>query len=363
MSKKFISIAKRENNAKRGFLIVNPMQGKHIPVSPKQSLSVFSDLAKKIEGRYENERILFVGFAETATAIGAQVAISAGMPYMQTTREPIPDVEYIFFSEEHSHATEQKLVKTDLDGIIDSIDRIIFVEDEVSTGKTILNIIRMLRKTYSREISFSVMSILNGMTDEDMEKYSGIDIDFLYLGKIDRTHFEEIASRFEIKGRENPPDCTPVDYRILSIGGAVNARRLVDSKSYLKSCDELADRIIETQDIGSGKKILVLGTEEFMFPAIYVGSRIEELGNTVRTHSTTRSPISIYAEKDYPLFIRFQLQSMYDSDRTTYIYNLDSYDKVLVVTDSESEEKDGVYSLVNALKKYTDDLIVIRWTK
>ena len=148
MERKFISIAKRENNSKRGYLIVNPSQGKHIPVSPSVSLSVFEELAKQIEGKYENESLLFIGFAETATAIGAQVAISSGMPYMQTTREIIPGVDYIFFSEEHSHATEQKLVKDDLDKVIEKIDRIVFVEDEVSTGKTILNIIKRILKFY-----------------------------------------------------------------------------------------------------------------------------------------------------------------------------------------------------------------------
>ena len=363
MERKFISIAKRENNAKRGYLIVNPAQGKHIPVSPDVSLSVFRELAKQIEGKYKNERLLFIGFAETATAIGAQVAISAGMPYMQTTREIIPGADYIFFSEEHSHATEQKLVKNDLDKVIESIDRIVFVEDEVSTGKTILNIINRIRKIYGRNLSFSVMSILNGMTASDMEKYSGVNIDFLFLEKIDRTHFEEIASEFEKKGIENPPDLSHVDYTLVSIGGYMNARRLVDSAQYSASCETFADKIIEKTGIESGKKILVLGTEEFMYPAIFAGKKIEELGNTVRTHSTTRSPISAYSEENYPLHSRYQLSSLYDSERTTYIYNLDFYDRVLIITDSALEDSTGINSLVNAVKKFSSDITVIRWVK
>ena len=363
MDRKFVSIAKREKNTKRGYLIVNPVQGKHIPVSPKISLSVFTDLSKLIEGKYKGERILFIGFAETATAIGAQVAISANMPYIQTTREIIPDVEYIFFSEEHSHATEQKLVKTDLDKLIKNIDRIIFVEDEVSTGKTILNIINMIQKVYERKFSFSVLSILNGMASEDMEKYSGIDIEFLFLEKIDRTHFEEIASEYKIKGNEYPPDTSFVDYSVVSISGHIDARRLVDSNLYLKACEDFANKIIKSQNIPSNKKILVLGTEEFMYPAIFVGSKIEEMGNIVKTHSTTRSPISIYSEENYPLHSRFELLSLYDSGRTTYIYNLDYYDKILIITDSISKDKTGIMSLINAVKKFSNDIVLIRWTK
>ncbi len=360
---RFVSIAKRQNNTKRSYLIVNPSQGKHVPVSPSVPLSVFSELAKKAEGKYKNERILFIGFAETATAIGAQVAVCFGMPYMQTTREVLDGVDYVFFSEEHSHATEQKLVKDDLDKVLPYTERIIFVEDEVSTGKTILNIIRVIQKTYQKNFSFSVMSILNGMTEENKATYSGIDIDFLYLEKIDRTDFEQTAAAYSRKGIESQPDSSPVDFNLISLSGCMNARRLVDSNEYLKACESFADKIIQTLKIGSGKKILVAGSEEFMFPAIFAAEKIERLGNTVRTHSTTRSPISAYTDENYPLQSRFELVSLYDSNRTTYIYNLERYDKILVVTDSELKEKAGVTTLVNVLKKFSDDITVVRWTK
>lgn len=75
------------------------LQGKHVPVSPGKALNLFELLAHELDGKYDGEQILFVGFAETATAIGAQVAVSQAMPYIQTTREIIPGVEYLLFSE------------------------------------------------------------------------------------------------------------------------------------------------------------------------------------------------------------------------------------------------------------------------
>ena len=146
-----VKIAKRENNTKRNYLVVNPLQGKHIPVRPSKALSLFSSLVDTFREEYQNERLLLVGFAETATAIGSQAAISFGAKYIQTTREPIANVEYLFFSEEHSHATEQKLVKNDIDSAVDDIDRIVFIEDEVTTGNTILNIINILDKYLDRK--------------------------------------------------------------------------------------------------------------------------------------------------------------------------------------------------------------------
>ena len=32
-----VRIAKRENNTKRNYLVVNPLQGKHIPVQPSKA--------------------------------------------------------------------------------------------------------------------------------------------------------------------------------------------------------------------------------------------------------------------------------------------------------------------------------------
>lgn len=128
--KELVKIAKRENNTKRSYLVVNPLQGKHIPGSPQNILELFDELVKMISEEYKDEELLLIGFAETATAIGAEAAIILDSKYIQTTREIIPNVEYLYFAEEHSHATEQKLVKNDIEFSSWNVDRIVFVEDE-----------------------------------------------------------------------------------------------------------------------------------------------------------------------------------------------------------------------------------------
>ena len=64
-----VKIAKRENNTKRNYLVVDPLQGKHIPVQPSKALILFSSLADTFRKKYQDEKLLLVGFAETATAI------------------------------------------------------------------------------------------------------------------------------------------------------------------------------------------------------------------------------------------------------------------------------------------------------
>lgn len=387
-----VRIAKRENNTRRKYLVVNRLQGKHIPVSPKEALQMFRSLAELIKEAYPSERLLMVGFAETATAIGAAVAIECQAAYMQTTREVIDGVDYLYFSESHSHATEQKLVKTDLDKIIGKTDRIVFIEDEVTTGNTILNIVRLIQKTYAQPVSFAVASILNGMNEEALENYKNLKIPVHYLVKTAHDTYTEIAEQYQADGtchictkpqekeveqqkevqqqiemQQTKEAQQPIE--VQEISGWINARRLHTADTYKQACEQLWQEIQQkygytkyTKETETGRRILVLGTEEFMYPALYVGAKLEEAGYTVRMHATTRSPIAVSTEEKYPLHTRYELASLYDKNRTTFVYDLTEYEEVLVLTDAQKQETEGWESLQRALTlNHNRQIRGIRW--
>ncbi len=359
-----VRIAKRENNNKRKYLVVNQLQGKHVPVLPSKALDMFQQLGRLVKTSYTDETLLIIGFAETATAIGAAVAVQAGGFYMQTTREIIDHVEYLFFSEAHSHATEQKLVKDDIDMVIDQIDRIVFIEDEVTTGNTIMNIIRLIDAEFPNQIKFSVASLLNGMNAEAREQYEKYGIQTLSLIKTCHDRYEAEAEAVKGDGNYLVMDSNTCGYSYNQFvyGEYLNARRAVSGKDYLKACESLWLQIHNDIDFTGFNKILVLGTEEFMFPALYVAGRVEESGKNVRFHATTRSPIVVSNEEIYPLHIRYELASVYDKDRITFVYDLDRYDLVLIITDSDCKDKSGVYSIINALQMSGNSNInFIRW--
>lgn len=384
-----VRIAKRENNTRRKYLVVNRLQGKHIPVSPKEALQMFRSLAELIKEAYPSERLLMVGFAETATAIGAAVAIECQAAYMQTTREVIDGVDYLYFSESHSHATEQKLVKTDLDKIIGKTDRIVFIEDEVTTGNTILNIVRLIQKTYAQPVSFAVASILNGMNEEALENYKNLKIPVHYLVKTAHDTYTEIAEQYQADGtchictkpqekeveqqkevqqqiemQQTKEAQQPIE--VQEISGWINARRLHTADTYKQACEQLWQEIQQKyhyiKETETGRRILVLGTEEFMYPALYVGAKLEEAGYTVRMHATTRSPIAVSKEEKYPLHTRYELASLYDKNRTTFVYDLAEYEEVLVLTDAQKQETEGWESLQRALTlNHNRQIRGIRW--
>lgn len=406
-----VRIAKRENNPKRNYLVVNRLQGKHIPAAPREALAMFRALADRLRDIYVppnveevcsrssawGNSLLVIGFAETATAIGAAVAAELGAGYIQTTRELVPDAEYLYFSEEHSHATEQKLVKNDMDMVVSTIDRILFVEDEVTTGKTILNIIAILKKQYPKDIKFSVASILNGMDQAALDTYKDNGIELFWLVKTQHAAYSKMAASYKGDGvyvdcRSNAAgsfdvadtmkfvravmdgrkalmtkDASVWEYakqlslkmiNTADIIKPMNTRRIVNAVSYQQYCASLCQNVASQLDLNDAQNILVLGTEEYMYPALYTAAKLEMQGKKVWFHATTRSPIAVSTESNYPFHTRYELVSFYDSKRDIYVYDLQKYDTVVIMTDAQGEMTEGICSLLQALISSGNERIV-----
>ena len=145
-------LGKRSGNEKRSFLLIDPLQAKHLPVSPTKALAMMDTLGSQLAAAYPDTGCI-IGFAETATAVAAQAAthFPPHAIYLQTTRENVGDTRNPFlldFSEDHSHAVKQQL-RTDLMAkqLKFSLlnDRpVMLIDDEISTGRTAGNIIKSI---------------------------------------------------------------------------------------------------------------------------------------------------------------------------------------------------------------------------
>ena len=82
----------------------------------------------------------------------------------------------------------------------------------------------------------------------------------------------------------------------------------------------------------TGKTADIIGTEECMYPAIKLGEFLENQGYDVRCHATTRSPIVPSRQEGYPLFSAYRVQSVYETDRRTFIYDLYDCDHRIIVS-------------------------------
>lgn len=369
-SSDLVQIAKRINNIKRPYLLVNPYQGKHVPVTPSIALNLYQCLKEKIECVVNKEDILvIIAFAETATAIGSGIAcrLENKVYYLQTTREHIENADYIFFSETHSHAAEQKIVNNNLEPILDKADKIIFVEDEVTTGNTICHLIQQLETYYPQKShSYSIASIINGMNKETEQSFYNKEIDLIYLTKSDNEKYSEYVSNLVSDDKHiDLGFCNNLsDIKFFYIDGYINPRKITCCENYKKNCNILKEKVAEMITLENNSDILVLGTEEFMYPALLAANRIEDMEHcrSIKFHATTRSPIMTSTQDGYPLQTRYELISLYDANRTTYIYNLKKYDQVIILTDAAIQQNVGLKTLLSAVESVGNkNISVFEW--
>ena len=139
-------LAKRENNPLRDNILVNTRQCKHFPGDPERSIALMEELGRKLaqDGRADKTTVV-IAFAETATAIGAVVSgFFHDCFFVTTTREKLPDwATAIGFEEQHSHAPQHYLCVRDEDAFRRAA-QVILVDDEFTTGRTAMNLIRAL---------------------------------------------------------------------------------------------------------------------------------------------------------------------------------------------------------------------------
>lgn len=378
-------------NKKRAFLFVSKVLGKHMPVHPLKPLLVSGLLAMAyakeqtgktpphqddvVEALKTNDHVklteayaalkkeklsavnepIVIGFAETATALGHGVYdVIEGASYIHTTREQLLDLDpSLVFEEEHSHATDQ-LCYAD-DALLRTDRPIVLVDDEVTTGRTNMNIIRDLHAKHPRS-SYTILSILDWRTEEheeamlQLQEELGVNITSLSLLKgqmmFRGTTLDEPAYSYEIAAQEKRPELSfhslqsffkQVPY---SLSHAVNPAghspyihetgRFGLSAADTDAIDQAATEAgLNLQRERKGKQTLCLGTGELMYVPMRLAAH---MGEGVLFHSTTRSPIHPVEKEGYAVQNGFAFLSPEDARIQHYVYNIpkDQYDDVFL---------------------------------
>ncbi|MBY8877800.1 phosphoribosyltransferase [Actinacidiphila acidipaludis] len=134
-------------NPKRAHLLVSHVLGKHVPQRPHVVYGHAFALGQRVrallgDGPDGAAGAVVLGYAETATGLGHAVADGiGGVPYLHSTRRAVPGVTPGGgFEEEHSHATGHLLLPED-PALLGGHGPLVLVDDEFSTGRTILNTI------------------------------------------------------------------------------------------------------------------------------------------------------------------------------------------------------------------------------
>ena len=348
-----IRVAKRYRNAKRAYLLVNPLQAKHMPVSPTEALTMMRTLGEGLRQEFPGARLV-LGFAETATALGAAVASRLGpdCAFLTTTREAGEGPGWVRFLEEHSHAAEQKLWGGDLDALLQKTDTVLFVDDEISTGKTLRNMVAQLTRRWPAlgEKTLVAASLLNRVTPEQALADAGITCRCL-VRLPQEDHTAQVADWTVTEAPPAVPQNLSFRQETLPGEGLLDPRKTLRIGAYDSSCQAVAEAMLSRAlgPVETLGKTLVLGTEECMYPALRLGEKLERLGAEVCCHATTRSPIGLCDAPGYPIRSGWKLPSFYEEERTTYVYNLKEYDTVIVVSDTKKTDLRAIQALASVL--------------
>jgi hypothetical protein len=326
-------------NPKRAQLLVSSVLGKHVPVRASLCLRAGSTLAEAVrrvtDGPYD-----VLGFAETATGLGHQVAHGLGAAmYLHTTRRPHPDHPRRSFLEEHSHAVDQAL--TPPPGAFTPFHVGVLVDDEISTGRTALNAIAALHTGHS---TWVLASLLDTRSDADRDwcQKRAAELGITLLEASLMTGSVTLADD-SVQRAQAIAEATPLPTVLSGPGHAETLRldthgikttarygfRRADDEA-LRSLAQQASELLQHLD-----QPLVIGDEELMyFPQLLA----EQLGDAL-TCTTTRSPAVAIDQDGYPLRTAVAFDSISEPGRLAYSYNTADARTVLLVTEDEVDDR------------------------
>ncbi len=363
----------RRINPRRSALFVSLVLGKHVPVDPAICLFVGLHLAAKVradagadpapqlslaEGlarpgaaraivdraRRDGDRagppMHVIGCAETATALGHLVRDGLpGADYVHTTRRVEPGwPPVVTFSEEHSHAVHHRIVHQDPQYLRDDAP-VLFVDDELTTGRTLLNAIASIHALAPRPL-YRVASLLDWRDAAARDAFSRTEARLdttIAVTSLVAGEASWAEASFPHPAEADAAGPTPTDGRVLrhrvSYGRAV-ARHgwdADDQEAFESHAETVGEQLAAVR---SGPRALVLGTEEFMYAPLRVALA---MGDGVAYQSTTRSPIVAADIDGYPIRQKAAFVNPAATDRTSFVYNVaaGAYDDIFVLFDDE----------------------------
>ena len=337
--KRLLGFAARVSS-KRKFLLVSKVLGKHYPVTPKMMSWSYRGLARLVLKSGIGTSSLWLGMAETATGLGYGVfeaACHEGLKnalFIQTTRYHLDHIERLEFEEAHSHATDFFLyypVDTRLRQQFLNATELVLIDDEISTGKTILRLIKAYQQVNPNLSKVFIVSLVNFAHPDDrqtLEVESGVEVEWVCFRQ-GVLHFEDSQNVAIDSITVNVSGNGECKKHLLAWPGRLGmiAPVCLDDDNVL----EQLKVFITPGNANSApflKPILVLGTGECNAPAYLLGRLLERNGFNVKVQSTTRSPI----HKGNDIALVCQFEDNYEDGIANFIYNLepDDYQDIIV---------------------------------
>jgi hypothetical protein len=308
-------------NPRRGFLFVSKVLGRHIGARPADMNEAWEALVERLPADLPGP-IAVVGMAETAIALGHGVYRAlyrrrrdTEVVFGQSTRYRFQRRLFAEFSEDHSHASRHFVyapLEPRVMAILRATRTLVLVDDELTTGRTLLNLQRALEP----ELPHLEQVVGVALTD-----WSGGSAEFR----------GPVASLLRGERRFEPradfvcppmPDVSSTD----SLRDETLPRN--DGRFWLQAPVELPAGLA-LPEVNPGERLAVVGTGEFVTLPMLVAEAYERQGISAWCHATTRSPAFL----THAMRCREETFDAYGDGIPMCIYNVstESYDRVLVL--------------------------------
>lgn len=407
-------------NARRTHLLVSTVLGKHVPTDPRLVHAAggmlgllvadaladrlphlpaafeplfrsaleggpADDLARAVRARSTSCDALVFGYAETATALGHSVADTLlDADYVHSTRRRVRGIaSALAFEEEHSHATSHRVLPTNR-YLLHGSRPLVLVDDELSTGKTVLNTITALHRIAPRErYVVAALVDLRGAVDRALFEAAvaslGVRADVVslaagtvdLLGDLTIRSAEVLAEVDSLAVPDAPgpaasvtaltdfdwPSAVPTGGR----HGFTPAHR-DEVEALLPAWSKAV-----SSEVAPGDRVLVLGFEELMYLPMRLAETLadDHPDVTVRSSATTRSPVLAVPDEGYPIqhALVFPAHDGPD-DAPRYVYNVrppgsEPWDLIVAVVDTPGATAQWREGLIEALRPHTRRLLTV----
>ncbi|MET9609192.1 phosphoribosyltransferase [Streptomyces sp. NPDC006512] len=382
-------------NPKRAHLLVSQVLGKHVPQSPAVVHGAGYRLGERVRALLgaDAASAVVLGYAETATGLGHCVADGLGTaPYLHSTRRPVPGVAAAGgFEEAHSHATSHLLLPED-PRLLAGTGPLVLVDDEFSTGNTVLNTIRDLHARHPRT-HYVVVALVDVRSAADRDRLTGfaaeigarVDLIALAAGTVSlpegvlakgRALVEQYdgAAAQDAGAVPGGPAGAPAPAGRIELdwpAGVPDGGRHGFTPAHRAALEEALPRLSRqlTDALGADPgRVLVLGNEELMYAPLRLALALERSGAAaeVRFSTTTRSPVLPVDDPGYAIRTRLVFPAHDDpadgpGDR--YAYNVvrtdaPRFDTVVAVVDSAGDTPALRTGLLAALAPHTGRVLL-----
>ena len=174
MNKDDVFLLERNNGDTKKYKIIHPFDGRVIPLEPKILRAEAQNLTNKLTLKDVN---YILGFAEGGLLSAYAVAEVTNLPFIGSYRVRLKTEHEIHFTEPHSARADHYIYG------LRSGDKVVIIEDEITTGSTLLSALESLEKSNITVVDIGAF-ILAGNFDLSLISSRGYNIKNLYTKQL-----------------------------------------------------------------------------------------------------------------------------------------------------------------------------------